>query len=81
MAEPTDIGNTGLLDGQPPGQSGRVSLLSIMLSWGCFGTGDFISRTIKPVLGRWFEWPYRIYNKLMVWSVDLQSTIHAVHGT
>ena len=31
--------------------------------------GDAISRTIEPLFGRWFSWPYRIYkNRIMLKS-------------
>jgi hypothetical protein len=73
MSESTGIANAGPPDGQPPDQLVRVSLLRILLSWVCFGTGDLVSRFIEPLLGRWYEWPYRIYNMLMTCSSDLQS--------
>jgi len=58
---------------RPPVRLDRVSFIRIALAWACFGIGDVISHTLEPVLGRWFEWPYRVYNALMVWSGDLQS--------
>jgi len=42
------------------------------VSSGLVWIGDAIYRTIEPVFGRWFGWPYRIYNRLMLKSVDLQ---------
>jgi hypothetical protein len=46
--------------------------LRIILSWGCYWTGDAVSRTVEPIFGRWFEWPYVIYSRLMLWSDSLQ---------
>lgn len=45
----------------------------VWLSWVYFWAGHFVSRTIEPVFGHWFEWPYRLYNALMVKSSSLQS--------
>ena len=45
--------------------------MKLLFSWTCYWIGDAISRTIEPVFGR-FGWPYRIYNWLMIRSVDLQ---------
>lgn len=42
------------------------------LSWACYWTGDLVSKTIEPVFGRWFEWPYRLYSKFILWSDDWQ---------
>lgn len=44
----------------------------IALSWVCWMIGHAVSLTIEPILGHWFEWPYRLYNTFMVWSSDLQ---------
>jgi hypothetical protein len=46
--------------------------MSLALSWALYWIGDGISRTALPVLGRWLEWQYRIYNWCMVESADLQ---------
>jgi hypothetical protein len=48
-------------------------MMKISLSWICYWIGDLISHTIMPFFGRWFEWPHKIYSRLMHWSVDLQS--------
>ena len=44
----------------------------IILSWACYWIGDGVSRTIEPLFGKWFEWPYRLYSKFMCWSDNLQ---------
>jgi hypothetical protein len=42
-------------------------------SWTLYCTGDFISKTIVTrTLGYWFEWPYRLYNLVMVSALDVQ---------
>lgn len=41
-------------------------------AWTLFWLGDMVSKTIEPALGRWFEWPYLIYHRLMCWSDDIQ---------
>ncbi len=46
--------------------------MNIALSWVLYWIGHAITRTIEPVLGHRFEWPYRIYNWVMVTSADLQ---------
>lgn len=51
---------------------GKETAIRIVLSWICYWVGDAISRTIEPFFGKWFEWPYRVYSKFMVWSFDLQ---------
>ena len=49
-----------------------VTSMKTLLSWTCYWIGDAISRTIEPLFGRWFVWPYRIYNWFVLRSVDLQ---------
>jgi hypothetical protein len=51
--------------------------MRIIASWICFWIGDFISRIVEPVFGRWFEWPYRLYNRFMIWSDYLQGRDHS----
>jgi hypothetical protein len=46
--------------------------MRIFASWICFWGGDFVIRMVEPIFGRWFEWPYGLYNRLMIWSADLQ---------
>jgi hypothetical protein len=46
--------------------------MKILLSWICYRIGDAINRTVEPVFGHWFSWPYRTYNWLMLRSADLQ---------
>ena len=46
--------------------------MRILLSWICFYIGDFVWGVVEPILGRWFQWPYRLYNKFMIWSEVLQ---------
>jgi hypothetical protein len=42
-----------------------------LLSWACYAAGDLWCRiAVGAALAT--EWPYRIYNRLMIWSVDLQ---------
>lgn len=44
-------------------------ILAYILSWILFGLGDLIS---KPM--NWFDWGwlYPAYNRLMLWSYDIQ---------
>jgi hypothetical protein len=46
--------------------------MRIAASWACYWAGDLVSKTVEPVLGHWFEWPYRTYNRLMNWADRLQ---------
>lgn len=47
--------------------------MRILFSWALYWTGDLVSRTIvNRTLGHYFEWPYRLYSRLMCWACDLQ---------
>jgi hypothetical protein len=46
-------------------------MMKILFSW-IYRIGDAISRTIEPVFGRWFAWPYSVYNWFTIRSVELQ---------
>lgn len=42
------------------------------LSWVCYFLGDKWERWTENNLQQWFGWPYHVYNRLMIWSSDLQ---------
>lgn len=41
-------------------------------AWALYLLGDLVSRTLEPLFGHWFGWPYATYNRLMTWSNDVQ---------
>lgn len=46
--------------------------MRLILSWMCYWIGDLVSRTIEPMFGWHYEWPYRFYSWWMVTAHDLQ---------
>lgn len=45
----------------------------VALAWICYGLGDLAWRWGADAWpGNYWEWPYRVYNRLMVWSDALQ---------
>lgn len=50
-----------------------MRLLRVGLSWVLYTLGDLWCRgCVNRGLGNWFEWPYDLYNRLMVSSANLQ---------
>ena len=46
----------------------------VALSWACYRSGElWCDIAVRRGLGHYFEWPYRIYNRLMIWSFNLQN--------
>lgn len=41
------------------------------LSWMMYWIGDTWWSATEP-LTKWFCWPYRVYSRLMNWSLDIQ---------
>ena len=45
----------------------------IILSWGFYWSGDFVSRILNSFDGkRWSNFWYPLYHRLMVWAFELQ---------
>jgi hypothetical protein len=46
-------------------------MIKVTASWALYWSGDLWWRA-TDWLGNWFEWPHRIYNRLMGWAYILQ---------
>lgn len=47
------------------------------IAWTLYRIGDAWCRlAVRRGPGYYFEWPYRVYNRIMLWSIDMQGSGH-----